>query len=61
MKEKRSYKGTVIALIVIIILVLLSKFVFKEDFSQKDILVEPTEAPTVRFFEGTQLMAMPTE
>ena len=60
-KRKHSYYGTIIAVVVIIVLILLSKFVFKEDFERKDVLVEPTESATFPYFEGTVLTQIPTE
>lgn len=60
-KRKHSFYGTIIAVVVIIVLILLSKFVFKEDFERKDILVEPTEDTTFPYFEGTKLTQNPTE
>lgn len=60
-KRKYSYTGTVIAVIIIVLMVILVKFVFKEDLSGKETVFEPTEAPTVQFFENTQLSALPTE
>ena len=59
--KKYSFKGTIIAIIVIVILVLLTKFVFKEDFSEKVTIVEPTEGETMPYFQGTRLSVLPTE
>lgn len=60
-KRKYSYIGTAIAVITIVLLVILAKLVFKEDLSGKETVFEPTEAPTVQFFENTQLSALPAE
>ena len=59
-KGKNSFKGTIIAIIAILILVLLSKFAYKEDFEPEVKYYEPTE-PTYSFFEGTKLTSAPTE
>lgn len=56
-----KFKGTIIAIVVIIVLAILNKFVFKEDFTRKDELVEPTEDVTMKFLENTKLGILPTE
>ncbi len=56
-----KFKGTIIAVIVILLLVILSKFGFNEDFSRNETLVEPTEDVTLGFLENTQFGSVPTE
>ncbi|MBR5535151.1 MAG: hypothetical protein IKU60_00745 [Clostridia bacterium] len=55
------FKGTLFAIIVIILLAILSRFGFNESFERKDVLVEPTERPTFGVLENTYLSVLPTE
>lgn len=59
-KKKHSFLGTLIAVAAIIILAIMWKFAYKEDFKREEIYFEPTE-PTYSFFEGTKITASPTE
>lgn len=56
-----KFKGTIIAVIVIILLMILSKFGFGEDFTRKETIVEPTEDVTLEFLENTAFGVLPTE
>ncbi|MGM9550730.1 MAG: hypothetical protein ACI3XA_00565 [Clostridia bacterium] len=57
----KSFKGTIIAVIIIILLVIISKFGFNENFESKSVLVEPTEDVTLGFLENTEFGVLPTE
>lgn len=62
MKEKKySYMGTLIAITAVVVLILLNKFVYKEDYTPEEIIYEPTERESMEFFENTQLSVLPTE
>ncbi len=58
--KNMKFKGTLIAILVIVIMVIVSKFIYKEDFTRDVTEYEPTEA-TFPHFEGTQLTVAPTE
>lgn len=58
--KNMKFKGTIIAIVVIIIMVLVSKFVYKDDFKGDVVYYEPTE-PTYEFYENTHLGVAPTE
>ena len=55
-----SYMGTLIAIVAIVVVVLLSKFVFKEEeiATEKEI---PQEETTLGFVENTSFGTVPTE
>ena len=56
-----KYKGTIIALLIILLILILAKFGFNQSFERKDVLVEPTERPTLGVLEDTYLGVLPTE
>lgn len=56
-----KFKGTIVAVVVILLLVIITKFGFGEDFSRKEVIVEPTEPPTMGFIGGTRIEVAPTE
>ena len=56
-----KFKGTLIAVIVIVLLAVLAKFSFKSDFTPKDVVVEPTEDVTLEFVPNTAFGVLPTE
>lgn len=56
-----KFRGTIIAVILVLLLIALSKFGFNEDFSRKETIVEPTEDVTWEFLENTQIVSAPTE
>ncbi len=56
-----KFKGTIIAVIIIILLAIISKFGFNESFERKEIIVEPTEDVTLGVLDNTYLTVLPTE
>lgn len=56
-----KFRGTIIAVIIIILLVIVSKFGFNESFERKDVIVEPTEDVTLGVLENTAFGVLPTE
>ena len=57
-----KFKGTIIAVIIIILLAIISRFGFNESFERKEVIVEPTEDVTLTPMEGNYYFgAMPTE
>ncbi len=56
-----KFKGTLIAVIIIILLAIISRFGFNESFERKEVIVEPTERPTLGVLENTAFGVLPTE
>ena len=56
-----KFKGTIIAVIIIILLMIISRFGFNESFERKEVIVEPTEDVTLGVLENTYLSVLPTE
>lgn len=56
-----KFKGTIIAVVMIVLLVIISKFGFGESFERKETIVEPTEDVTLGVIENTQFGVLPTE
>ena len=55
------FKGTIVAVIIIILLMIILRFGFNESFERKEVIVEPTEDVTLGVLEGTYLSVLPTE
>ncbi len=55
-----SYMGTLIAIVVVVIVVLLDRFVFVEEEATDSVII-PTERETLEFLENTQFGTIPTE
>lgn len=56
-----KFKGTILAVIIIILLLAVMKLGRGIGFERRDVLVEPTETPTFGFLENTSISSMPTE
>lgn len=56
-----KHKGTIVALLIILILLIVAKFGFNQSFERKEVIVEPTEDVTLGVLENTQIRALPTE
>lgn len=54
-----KFKGTIVAVIIIILLFIISRFGFNESFERKNVLVEPTEDVTLGVLENTYLSVLP--
>ena len=54
-----KYKGTIIALLIILLLLIVAKFGFNQSFERKEVIVEPTEDVTFGVLENTQILPMP--
>ncbi|MBQ8540338.1 MAG: hypothetical protein IJ435_02560 [Clostridia bacterium] len=56
-----KHKGTIVALFIILILLIVAKFGFNQSFERKEVIVEPTEDVTLGVLENTQIRALPTQ
>ncbi len=63
MKERKLpfMGGTIVAIIIIVVFALVSKFNQGENTEPKVINVEPTERPTLGFLPDTEIISLPTE
>ncbi len=63
MKERKLpfMGGTIAAIVIIIVFVLVQKFGTGNDSEPKVIDVEPTERPTLGFLPDTEIINLPTE
>ncbi|MBQ8002217.1 MAG: hypothetical protein IJ297_02105 [Clostridia bacterium] len=55
-----KFKGTIVAVIVIVLLAVFSRFGFNESFDGKEVIVEPTEDVTLGVLENTAFTVLPT-
>lgn len=56
-----KFRGTLIAIVLIILLVIISKFGFGESLTRKETIVEPTEEVTLGVLENTAFGVLPTQ